>query len=174
MMERIVVVMKFCMWCACAISTINALASELKHGSNEKSDRRAMFALLFAILATQGSCQPEPRWRILVDRDSLAIGPLNDVRKWAGLRMAKNETARQCAWELAQRGKELSSLYAERAKCDKAQEDARLLIASHAGRIEELSDHNRKLSRKVKRRTPFIPLLVGIVGGFVIHEQLGK
>ena len=133
-------------------------------------------AILFAalmFLAGRG-CAQEPRWRILVDRDSLAIGPLNDVRKWAGLRMAKNETARQCAWELAQRGKELSSLYAERAKCDKAQQDARLLIASHAGRIEELSDHNRKLSRKVKRRTPFIPLLVGIAGGFVIHEQLGK
>ena len=145
---------------------------------NASNERRLWvllaYVFIMGLLFGQKCNAQEPRWRILVDRDSLAIGPLNDVRKWAGLRMAKNETARQCAWELAQRGKELSSLYAERAKCDKAQEDARLLIASHAGRIEELSDHNRKLSRKVKRRTPFIPLLVGIVGGFVIHEQLGK
>ena len=59
----------------------------------------------------------QPNWRILVERDTMAIGPLNDVRKWAGLRMAKNDMARQCAWELAQRGKELSSLYAERDAC---------------------------------------------------------
>lgn len=132
----------------------------------------AVALFLFAVAACNAQ---KLLWRIEIHgTDTVAVGPAGDIDSAFVRWSLRGKALRECKWDLYIRDKELSSLYAERAKCDKAQEDARLLIASHAGRIEELSDHNRKLSRKVKRRTPFIPLMVGIVGGFVIHEQLGK
>ncbi len=117
-------------------------------------------------------CAQEPRWRILVERDSLAIGPLNDVRKWAGLRMAKNDMARQCAWELAQRGKELSSLYAERDACWDTVNEAKKVMDAMRETQESLIARNDKLARKVKRRQPWIWMAVGAGGVLLIQNQM--
>lgn len=111
-------------------------------------------------------------WRILVERDTMAIGPLNDVRKWAGLRMAKNDMARQCAWELAQRGKELSSLYAERDACWDTVNEAKKVMDAMRETQESLIARNDKLARKVKRRQPWIWMAVGAGGVLLIQNQM--
>ena len=113
----------------------------------------------------------QPNWRILVERDTMAIGPLNDVRKWAGLRMAKNDMARQCAWELAQRGKELSSLYAERDACWDTVNEAKKVMDAMRETQESLIARNDKLARKVKRRQPWIWVAVGAGGMLFIQSQ---
>ena len=116
----------------------------------------------------------QPNWRILVERDTMAIGPLNDVRKWAGLRMAKNDMARQCAWELAQRGKELSSLYAERDACWDTVNEAKKVMDAMRETQESLIARNDKLARKVKRRQPWIWMAVGAGGMLLLQNQLSR
>ena len=111
----------------------------------------------------------QPNWRILVERDTMAIGPLQDVRKWAGLRMAKNDMARQCAWELVQRDKELSSLYAERDACLEKVMKARKVMDEMRDTQEALITRANKWQRKAKRRNPV--LWMGIGAGVVVLVQ---
>lgn len=113
-----------------------------------------MIRLLFILLPLWATAQPN--WRILIERDTMAIGPLNDVRKWAGLRMAKNEMARQCAWELTQRSKELTALYAERDACWEVVNASKVLMDKMRENEEALNDRANKWQRKAKRRRPWL------------------
>ena len=116
----------------------------------------------------------QPNWRILVERDTMAIGPLQDVRKWAGLRMAKNEMARQCAWELVQRDKELSSLYAERDACLEKVMKARKVMDEMRDTQEALITRANKWQRKAKRRNPVLWMGIGAGAMLLIQTQLPR
>lgn len=116
----------------------------------------------------------QSNWRILIERDTMAIGPLNDVRKWAGLRMAKNEMARQCAWELTQRSKELTSLYAERDACWEVVNASKVLMDKMRENEEALNDRANKWQRKAKRRKPWLFFGLGAGAMLILENQLGK
>lgn len=124
---------------------------------------------MLSFMMIHKACAQDSRWSLMPGRDSLAIGPLEDVRKWAGLRVAKNFQARQCAWELVERGKEIAAL---RSAIEHGRVAAKLnaqLVTSQADEIALLATHNRKLSRKVKRRNP--ALWMGIGAGVVVLVQ---
>lgn len=124
---------------------------------------------MLSIMMLHKACAQDSRWSLMPGRDSLAIGPLEDVRRWAGLRVAKNFQARQCAWELAERSKEIAAL---RSAIDHGRVAAKLnaqLVTSQADEIARMGEHNRKLARKVKRRNP--ALWMGIGAGIVVVIQ---
>ena len=129
--------------------------------------------LFFFWLATEPcNAQPAPNWRILVERDTMAIGPLQDVRKWAGLRMAKNDMARQCAWELVQRNKELAGLYAERDVCVEKLTKARRIMEEMRETSDALNDRANRWQRKAKRRNPVLWIGIGAGAMLLIQQQL--
>ena len=132
------------------------------------------FLLVVLVVCLTASCsaQSTPRWRILVERDTMAIGPLNDVRKWAGLRMAKNEMARQCAWELTQRNRELQALYAERDACWDALNASKVLMDKMRANEEALNDRANKWQRKAKRRKPWLFFGLGAATLYVVQQQM--
>jgi len=126
-----------------------------------------VFAVIVVWMVCAETCSAQaPRWRILIERDTMAIGPLNDVRKWAGLRMAKNEMARQCAWELTQRSKELTSLYAERDACWEVVNASKVLMDKMRANEKALNDRANKWQRKAKKdkvsAVPYVGLGFGI------------
>ena len=129
-----------------------------------------MIRLLFILLPLWATAQPN--WRILVERDTMAIGPLQDVRKWAGLRMAKNDMARQCAWELVQRNKELAGLYAERDACMDKVTKARKVMEEMRDTQEALNDRANRWQRKAKRRNPVLWMGIGAGAMLLIQQQL--
>ena len=131
----------------------------------------ALSTLLCIWLATK-PCNAQGNWRILVERDTMAIGPLQDVRKWAGLRMAKNDMARQCAWELVQRNKELNSLYAERDVCVEKLTKARRIMEEMRETSDALNDRANRWQRKAKRRNPVLWMGLGAGAMLLIQQQL--
>jgi hypothetical protein len=131
-----------------------------------------MIRLLFILIPLWASAQSN--WRILIERDTMAIGPLNDVRKWAGLRMAKNEMARQCAWELTQRSKELTALYAERDACWEVVNASKVLMDKMRENEEALNDRANKWQRKAKRRKVWAWFAAGAGAMLILENQLGK
>jgi hypothetical protein len=102
----------------------------------------------------------------------MAIGPLKDVRQWAGLRMAKNIAQRQCAWELVERAKELESarqtIEAKNATIFKKDE----VIGKLREANEATIDRARRAERKVKRRKPWMWFGLGAATLYVVQQQV--
>ncbi|HMZ49368.1 MAG TPA: hypothetical protein PLP28_10345, partial [Flavobacteriales bacterium] len=69
-----------------------------------------LLAAIAVILCFDVQGQVDSRWRILVERDTMVVGPLDDLRRYAGLRAAKNDEVRRCVWELHQRANEVALL----------------------------------------------------------------
>jgi hypothetical protein len=156
----------------CVLSFAYVYRSHTRHKGNDTagSERSFIIGLLFLLLAVQARAQGN--WRILVERDTMAIGPLQDVRKWAGLRMAKNDMARQCAWELVQRNKELAGLYAERDACMDKVTKARKVMEEMRDTQEALNDRANRWQRKAKRRNPVLWMGIGAGAMLLIQQQL--
>ena len=93
-------------------------------------------------------------------------------RKWAGLRMAKNDMARQCAWELVQRNKELAGLHAERDACWNTANEARKVMEEMRQTQDALNDRANRWQRKAKRRNPVLWMGIGAGAMLLIQQQL--
>ena len=109
----------------------------------------------------------DQRWRIVVERDTMAIGPLDDVRLWAGLRAAKNDEVRRCVWELHQRANEVALLRSAldlSRKSDKANAE---LVGDLNEALVNQSDRLAKAERKARRRSPVVWGLAGAVVGIL-------
>lgn len=111
----------------------------------------------------------DQRWRIVVERDTMAIGPLDDVRLWAGLRAAKNEEVRRCVWELHQRANEVALLRSAldlSRKSDKAN-------AELVGDLNEAVIQQANRLSKSRRRGKLKSLLSGVLSGAATGAGMG-
>ena len=51
-------------------------------------------------------------------------------------------------------------------------ENDRIAIDGLRQENDTLRDSLQKANRKIKRRNPFTPLLIGVVGGIIIHQSI--
>ena len=126
-----------------------------------------LLAAMAVILCFDVQGQVDSRWRILVERDTMVVGPLDDLRRYAGLRAAKNEEVRRCVWELHQRVNEVALLRSAldlSRKSDKA--NAELVGDLNAALVNQ-SDRLAKAERKARRRSPVVWGLAGAVVGIL-------
>lgn len=133
-----------------------------------------LLAAIAVILCLDGQGQVDSRWRILVDRDTMVVGPLDDLRRYAGLRAAKNEEVRRCVWELHQRANEVALLRSAldlSRKSDKA--NAELVGDLNAALVNQ-SDRLAKAERKARRRSPVVWGLAGAVVGILGTAYLNR
>jgi len=133
-----------------------------------------LLAAIAVILCLDGQGQVDSRWRILVERDTMVVGPLDDLRRYAGLRAAKNEEVRRCVWELHQRANEVALLRSAldlSRKSDKA--NAELVGDLNAALVNQ-SDRLAKAQRKARRRSPVVWGLAGAVVGILGTAYLNR
>ena len=126
-----------------------------------------LLAAIAVILCFDVQGQVDSRWRILVERDTMVVGPLDDLRRYAGLRAAKNDEVRRCVWELHQRANEVALLRSAldlSRKSDKA--NAELVGDLNAALVNQ-SDRLAKAERKARRRSPVVWGLAGAVVGIL-------
>lgn len=126
-----------------------------------------LLAAIAVMLCFDVQGQVDSRWRILVERDTMVVGPLDDLRRYAGLRAAKNEEVRRCVWELHQRVNEVALLRSAldlSRKSDKA--NAELVGDLNAALVNQ-SDRLAKAERKARRRSPVVWGLAGAVVGIL-------
>ena len=133
-----------------------------------------LLAAIAVIMCLDVQGQVDSRWRILVDRDTMVVGPLDDLRRYAGLRAAKNEEVRRCVWELHQRANEVALLRSAldlSRKSDKA--NAELVGDLNAALVNQ-SDRLAKAERKARRRSPVVWGLAGAVVGILGTAYLNR
>lgn len=133
-----------------------------------------LLAAIAVILCFDVQGQVDSRWRILVERDTMVVGPLDDLRRYAGLRAAKNEEVRRCVWELHQRANEVALLRGAldlSRKSDKA--NAELVGDLNAALVNQ-SDRLAKAERKARRRSPVVWGLAGAVVGILGTAYLNR
>ena len=133
-----------------------------------------LLAAIAVIMCLDVQGQVDSRWRILVERDTMVVGPLDDLRRYAGLRAAKNEEVRRCVWELHQRVNEVALLRSAldlSRKSDKA--NAELVGDLNAALVNQ-SDRLAKAERKVRRRSPVVWGLAGAVVGILGTAYLNR
>lgn len=133
-----------------------------------------LLAAIAVILCFDVQGQVDSRWRILVERDTMVVGPLDDLRRYAGLRAAKNEEVRRCVWELHQRANEVALLRSAldlSRKSDKA--NAELVGDLNAALVNQ-SDRLAKAERKARRRSPVVWGLAGAVVGILGTAYLNR
>lgn len=133
-----------------------------------------LLAAIAVILCFDVQGQVDSRWRILVERDTMVVGPLDDLRRYAGLRAAKNEEVRRCVWELHQRVNEVALLRSAldlSRKSDKANAE---LVGDLNEALVTQSDRLAKAERKVRRRSPIVWGLAGAVVGILGTAYLNR
>jgi hypothetical protein len=133
-----------------------------------------LLAAIAVIMCFDVQGQVDSRWRILVERDTMVVGPLDDLRRYAGRRAAKNEEVRRCVWELHQRANEVALLRSAldlSRKSDKA--NAELVGDLNAALVNQ-SDRLAKAERKARRRSPVVWGLAGAVVGILGTAYLNR
>lgn len=126
-----------------------------------------LLAAIAVMLCFDVQGQVDSRWRILVERDTMVVGPLDDLRRYAGLRAAKNEEVRRCVWELHQRANEVALLRSAldlSRKSDKANAE---LVGDLNEALVNQSDRLAKAERRARRRSPVVWGLAGAVVGIL-------
>lgn len=128
-----------------------------------------VFILWVLLLLSPRACNAQDsRWRLIQGVDSIVAVPLQDLRTAAGYRVAKNITARQCAWELIERAKELSS-----ARQTIEAKNAAIFKKDEAiAKLRESNDAIMDRARKAKRRNPVLWIGIGAGAMLLIQQQL--
>ena len=139
-------------------------------------ERALIIALLLIIislmLANDAKAQTDSRWRLVPGIDSLVTGPLSDVRYMAGLRSAKNQQMRDCAWELARRSSEIDAMSTARIAMQKELDKSNRTINEAMEQADRMNERANKAEAKVKRRKPIPLILAGTALGFILSNQL--
>lgn len=118
--------------------------------------------------------QVDSRWRILVERDTMVVGPLDDLRRYAGLRAAKNDEVRRCVWELHQRANEVALLRSALDLSRKSDAANAELVGDLNEALVNQSDRLAKAERKARRRSPVVWGLAGAVVGILGTAYLNR
>ena len=126
-----------------------------------------LLAAMAVILCFDVQGQVDSRWRILVERDTMVVGPLDDLRRYAGLRAAKNEEVRRCVWELHQQAKEVALLRSALDLSKKSDKANAQLVGDLNEALVQCVDARARAERRAKRRSPFIWGISGLAAGSV-------
>ena len=127
------------------------------------------YALILWPLLTFGQ---DTRWRLIQGTDSIVAVPLQDLRTAAGYRIAKNVIQRQCAWELIERGKELSAMREERNARDRAMAAMDGTITLMGEQVNAHMERADKWQKKAKRRNPVVWMGIGAGAMLLIQNAL--
>lgn len=133
-----------------------------------------LLAAMAVILCFDVQGQVDSRWRILVERDTMVVGPLDDLRRYAGLRAAKNEEVRRCVWELHQRANEVALLRSALDLSRKSDAANAELVGDLNEALVNQSDRLAKAERKARRRSPVVWGLAGTVVGILGTAYLNR
>lgn len=125
----------------------------------------AVAALLVPVEARAQGVPVDSRWRIMVELDTMIVGPLNDLRRFAGLRAAKNEEVRRCVWELHQQAKEVALLRSALDLSKKSDKANAQLVGDLNEALVQCVDARARAERRAKRRSPFIWGISGLAAG---------
>lgn len=134
---------------------------------------RLLLATL-VLLSMRAGAQVDVRWRIFVERDTMVVGPLDDLRRFAGLRAAKNEEARRCMWSLHQQATEIELLRSALDLSKKSDAANAELVGDLNEALIQQADRLAKAQRKVRRRSPLIWGLAGAVVGILGTAYLSR
>lgn len=126
-----------------------------------------LLAAIAVMLCFDVQGQVDSRWRILVERDTMVVGPLDDLRRYAGLRAAKNDEVRRCVWELHQRANEVALLRSALDLSRKSDAANAELVGDLNEALVNQSDRLAKAERKARRRSPVVWGLAGAVVGIL-------
>lgn len=145
-----------------------------KRGDYDVHMNWSMLILLSVImfLAGRGCKAQDNRWRIMVERDTLAVLPIDDLRTAWAYRITKNEQVRICARLLAVAEKDAANL---RIAVEAGKEDRRSSNALLRLRVDERDAARAdvsKLRTKLRRRNPMVYLLLGATGGVLINNAV--
>lgn len=136
------------------------------------TERALIMMMLFILLVKiEAKGQNDNRWRLVPGIDSLVTGPLSDIRYMAGLRAAKNQQQRDCAWMLARREAELMAMRDARIVMQKALDKSQRTINEAMDQAERLNERANKAERKAKRRQPWAYVAAGVIGGFILNNS---
>jgi len=131
---------------------------------------KALLLLAMAIAATSCSAQD---WRKLEYQGvSYVAMPRADLDTIYALRIGKNVVARNCAWSLIQRDREVEALRRAIAGKDTAAKHSAALVSAQAEELRECFEKRGKAKRRAKRRNPITLLCIGAIGGFILNNQL--
>lgn len=146
----------------CCIGGVHAIDAK-NDGKNPKMPVWAWFLLTCLLFGTCNSAiaQTDNRWRLVPGIDSLVTGPLSDIRYMAGLRAAKNQQQRDCAWMLARREAELMAMRDARIVMQKALDKSQRTINEAMDQAERMNERANKSDRKAKKK----PVLAYAVAG---------
>jgi len=124
-----------------------------------------LLAAIAVIMCFDVQGQVDSRWRILVERDTMVVGPLDDLRRYAGLRAAKNDEVRRCVWELHQQAKEVALLRSALDLSKKSDKANAQLVGDLNEALVQCVDARARAERRAKRRSPFIWGISGLAAG---------
>ena len=158
----------------CLIAAMNTDFNSFVYKRKSKVPMWAWLVLacvLFAVCNT-AKAQTDSRWRLVPGIDSLVTGPLSDVRYMAGLRSAKNQQMRDCAWELARRSSEIDAMSTARIAMQKELDKSNRTINEAMEQADRMNERANKAEAKVKRRKPIPLILAGTALGFILSNQL--
>ena len=127
--------------------------------------------VILSFLAGRG-CAQDTRWCLIQGTDSIVAVPLQDLRTAAGYRIAKNVSQRQCAWELSERGKELSAMREERNARDRAMAAMDGTITLMGEQVNAHMERADKWQKKAKRRNPVVWMGIGAGAMLLIQNAL--
>lgn len=133
-----------------------------------------LLAAIAVMLCFDVQGQVDSRWRILVERDTMVVGPLDDLRRYAGLRAAKNDEVRRCVWELHQRANEVALLRSALDLSRKSDAANAELVGDLNAALVNQSDRLAKAERKARRRSPVVWGLAGAVVGILGTAYLNR
>jgi len=133
-----------------------------------------LLAAIAVMLCFDVQGQVDSRWRILVERDTMVVGPLDDLRRYAGLRAAKNDEVRRCVWELHQRANEVALLRSALDLSRKSDAANAELVGDLNEALVNQSDRLAKAERKARRRSPVVWGLAGAVVGILGTAYLNR
>lgn len=133
-----------------------------------------LLAAIAVMLCFDVQGQVDSRWRILVERDTMVVGPLDDLRRYAGLRAAKNDEVRRCVWELHQRANEVALLRSALDLSRKSDAANAELVGDLNEALVNQSDRLAKAERKARRRSPVVWGMAGAVVGILGTAYLNR
>ncbi len=100
------------------------------------------------------------------------MASLEDLRKGAEYRLIQDFRLANCIMGNAELSKSLNAERKATALCQQQRTNDRIAIDGLRQENDSLRDSLQKANRKIKRRNPFTPLLIGVVGGIIIHQSI--
>lgn len=97
---------------------------------------------------------------------------LEDFRQGVTYRVVQDARLTNSILAIVDGRKALAKEREATAFCLQQRTNDRIAIDGLRQENDTLRDSLQKANRKIKRRNPFTPLLIGVVGGIIIHQSI--